>query len=53
MARLEAIDGELGRQQDTVKKIRMAIEAAGVDFIDENGGELGARLRKRMSKRPK
>jgi predicted transcriptional regulator len=53
VARLEAIDGELGGREGTVKKIRMAIEAAGVDFIDENGGGLGARLRKRMSKRPK
>ena len=53
VARLEAIDGELGGRKGTVKKIRMAIEAAGVDFIDENGGGRGARLRKSTSKRIK
>jgi hypothetical protein len=26
--------------------IRQALEAAGVEFIDENGGGLGVRLRK-------
>jgi hypothetical protein len=31
--------------------IRRALEAAGVEFIDENGGGLGVRLKKRT--RPK
>jgi len=31
--------------------IRHALEAAGVEFIDENGGGLGLRLRQR--RRPK
>lgn len=30
---------------DTVAKIRKALEAAGVEFIDENGGGPGVRLR--------
>ncbi len=30
----------------TVSAIRAALEAAGVDFIDENGGGPGVRLRK-------
>ena len=30
----------------TVKAIRAALEAAGVDFIAENGGGAGVRLRK-------
>jgi hypothetical protein len=34
-------------------KIRTAIEVAGVEFVDENGGGPGVRLRKRTSKRSK
>jgi transcriptional regulator with XRE-family HTH domain len=49
--RLEAQDGPLGGRSETGSKIRSALEAAGVEFIDENGGGLGARLRKRQ--RPK
>jgi transcriptional regulator with XRE-family HTH domain len=30
----------------TIAAIRTALEAAGVDFIDENGGGPGVRLRK-------
>jgi transcriptional regulator with XRE-family HTH domain len=30
----------------TVAAIRAALEAAGVEFIDENGGGAGVRLRK-------
>jgi hypothetical protein len=32
-------------------KIRLALEAAGVEFIDENGGGPGARLRHRQQKK--
>jgi hypothetical protein len=31
--------------------VRRAIEAAGVEFIDENGGGPGVRLRKRQAKK--
>ena len=31
--------------------IRRGLEAAGVVFIDENGGGLGVRLRERQSRR--
>ena len=31
--------------------IRRALEAAGVEFIDENGGGPGVRLRKRLQKK--
>ena len=51
VARLESTDGELGGREETAEKIRHAIVAAGVEFIDENGGGLGVRLRKRQ--RPK
>jgi len=43
--RLEATDGPLGGRNDTVAKIRTALIVAGVEFIDENGGGPGVRLR--------
>jgi hypothetical protein len=33
--------------------VRRALETAGVEFIDENGGGPGVRLRKRQLKRGK
>jgi transcriptional regulator with XRE-family HTH domain len=35
----------------TLQAIRRAFELAGVDFIDENGGGPGVRLRKRHQKK--
>jgi hypothetical protein len=32
-------------------KLQRAIEAAGIEFIDENGGGPGVRLRKRQQKK--
>ena len=49
--RLEAAEGFLGGRDTTAHKIRTALEEAGVEFIDENGGGPGVRLRKRQ--RPK
>ena len=51
VARLESVDGELGGREGTGDKIRTAIEAAGVEFIQENGGGLGVRLRKRRRRK--
>src|SRR5215813_2513047 len=52
--RLEAVEGWLGGRQTTAQKIRAALEKAGVQFIDENGGGPGVRLRKRQrAKKPK
>ena len=51
VARLESVDGELGGREDTVQKIRTAIEIAGIEFIDENGGGRGVRLRRRARPR--
>jgi len=51
VARLESVDGELGGREDTAEKIRTAIEIAGVEFLDENGGGRGVRLRKRRRTR--
>jgi predicted transcriptional regulator len=43
--RLEAADGDLGGRQSTVDAIKAALEAAGVEFLDENGGGPGVRLK--------
>jgi predicted transcriptional regulator len=46
--RLEAHPGPLAAQPRTVAAIRAALESAGVEFIPENGGGAGVRLRKRQ-----
>lgn len=46
IARLEKDDGKLGGRATTVDAIRSALEGAGVEFIPENGGGAGVRLRK-------
>jgi predicted transcriptional regulator len=46
--RLEAQDGTLGGRSETGDKIRFALEKAGVEFLEENGGGPGVRLRKRQ-----
>jgi transcriptional regulator with XRE-family HTH domain len=51
IARLESAEGELGGREGTAQKIRGAIENAGIEFIEENGGGLGVRLRKRQQKK--
>jgi hypothetical protein len=50
--RLEAQDGLLGGRNETGAKIQAALETAGIEFITENGGGPGVRLRKRAQKRP-
>jgi hypothetical protein len=45
------VHGELGGRESTAEKIRRAIEAGGVEFIDENGGGPGIRLRKPQQKK--
>ena len=49
--RLEARDGPLGGRSETADKIRTALERGGVEFIDENGGGAGVRLRKHHRQR--
>ena len=44
--RLEAGEGELGGRADTTEKIIKSLKAAGVQFIPENGGGPGVRLKK-------
>jgi hypothetical protein len=38
--------GEVATRSSTLAAIRAALEAAGVEFIEENGGGPGVRLRK-------
>jgi DNA-binding XRE family transcriptional regulator len=38
--------GRYGGDRETISKIRKVLEAAGVEFIDENGGGPGVRLGK-------
>ena len=51
--RVEVIDGEISATAANQAAIRRALEAAGVVFIDENGGGAGVRLRKPSEKGPK
>jgi transcriptional regulator with XRE-family HTH domain len=47
---------EVGRyagDPETLSNIKSVLEAAGVEFIDENGGGPGVRLRKRIHKKAK
>lgn len=46
IARLETKDGPIGGRDSTTEAIRTALENAGVEFIAENGGGAGVRLRK-------
>jgi hypothetical protein len=48
---LESVDGQLGGREETVRKIRTALENSGIEFIDENGGGPGVRLRQRHHKK--
>jgi predicted transcriptional regulator len=54
IARLESLDGPIAGRPNTAEKIRGALEKAGIQFIAENGGGPGVRLRKRQRlKKPK
>jgi len=50
--RLEATDGPLGGRSQTANKIRLALQSAGIEFINENGGGPGVRLNKKLKKVP-
>jgi transcriptional regulator with XRE-family HTH domain len=51
--RLEAAGDELGGRPETGDKIMAALGKAGVEFIAENGGGPGVRLRKAKRKAQK
>ena len=50
------VDFEKGRREvseQAVDRLRRTLEAAGVEFIEENGGGPGVRLKKKSAKKPK
>ncbi len=49
--RLESTPGMMAAHMSTVAALKRALEGAGVEFIDENGGGPGVRLRKRQEKK--
>ena len=49
--RLESQPGAMAAHMSTVSALRKSLEAAGIEFIDENGGGPGVRLRKRQPRR--
>ena len=49
--RAEVADGQTSLTAANDLAIRHALEAAGVEFIDEDGGGPGVRLRKRHTKK--
>ena len=51
--RAEVADDQTSLTAANDLAVRCALEAAGVEFIDENGGGRGVRLRQRRPKAPK
>jgi transcriptional regulator with XRE-family HTH domain len=52
IGRLESQDGEaVGGRQETGTALVTALEKAGIEFIAENGGGAGVRMRKRTGRR--
>jgi ribosome-binding protein aMBF1 (putative translation factor) len=51
--RAEVTDGETSMTAANDIAVRRALEAAGVEFIDENGGGPGVRLRKSAKEKPR
>jgi predicted transcriptional regulator len=49
--RLESKPGIMAAHLSTVAALRKALETAGIEFIEENGGGPGVRLRKRQQKK--
>jgi len=45
------IENGADAKQSTMDRLQQALEAAGVELIDENGGGPGVRLRKRQHKK--
>ena len=46
--RAELVEGETAMTVANDAAVRRALESAGIEFIDENGGGPGVRLRKRQ-----
>jgi DNA-binding transcriptional regulator YiaG len=50
LRRMESSAGEATGYANNVEAVRRALESAGVEFIAENGGGLGVRLRKQRTR---
>lgn len=50
--RVEVMEGNIPVTSANEAAIRRALETAGVEFIDENGGGAGVRLRKPRKSKP-
>jgi hypothetical protein len=48
--RLETQPGLLAAQERTIAELRKALEKTGVEFIAENGGGAGVRMKKKASR---
>jgi len=44
--RLEKIEGAVSGHVGTIEAIKSALESAGIEFLPENGGGPGVRLRR-------
>jgi hypothetical protein len=49
--RAEVVEGEIPVTLANETALRRALEAAGIEFIDENGGGAGVRLKKPPSRK--
>ncbi len=49
--RAEVVEGEIPVTNANDAALRRALEAAGIEFIDENGGGPGVRLKKSAKKK--
>jgi hypothetical protein len=49
--RVEVVEGEISATLPNEAALRAALENAGVEFIDENGGGAGVRLRKPVNEK--
>ena len=49
--RAELVDGEVQMTLANEAALRRALESAGVEFIDQNGGGTGVRLRKPLKQK--
>ena len=45
--RMELVDGVPASSAANLRKVQVALEAAGIEFIPENGGGAGVRLRRK------
>ena len=50
LKRLESVNGPIGGRDRTVDAICTSLEQAGIEFIAENGGGAGVRMKKRAQR---